>query len=122
MGYEFDEVTQGYFAHSARLAEWIVGLTIGELAFIVSQQLFEIGVLFYAFSAFSFLSIMLAILIMYVIAIIEDGKMHGVLVLIDKDPLPSKEAFDKSFDKRVGRIRSWLVNALIDFKAFHSLC
>lgn len=121
MNTPLDDAQNSYFEHHARLAEWIAGLTIGELAFIISQKFFILGVLFYTFLSVSALSVLLSVAIMYVRATVEDLKLHGTLTLTNKDAIPPRAEFDKSFDKRLGRIPRWIVHLVVDRKIFQWL-
>lgn len=117
---QFEEKSRSYFAHSAKLAQWIVALTTGEMAFILSLSLFRLEILFYVFLTFSLLSIFIAILIMYVIAIVEDIRLQGVLI-VEIIPSLSRPDFEKFTTNRIGKIQAWLVEKIIYYKAFQLL-
>ncbi len=95
------------------LVEWIIGLTIAELALIISQKLYNTHLIFYIFITVSFLSLMIAIIIMFFIAKETDIEMHSAM-LAAKDSKMKEDKFAESYGKRMGEIGMFISNFVID--------
>lgn len=101
-----------YVETLSRMVEWIIGLIIGELALIISQNLFCLNMLFYLFLIVSGTSILLAIMIMYVISSESDIELFSA-ILAKKNNLTPEE-FEKEYFKRLGKLNGFLTNLVVE--------
>lgn len=109
-----------YFDTSKATVEWIIGLTIGELALIISQRLYTDKLIFGVMVFFSGLSILFAISIMYCVMRAADLKMYSA-ALRTTNPELRKNEYNNEIDKRYSKFSNWLFGFVAVHKIYNWL-
>ena len=118
---KFRKAFREYRQENVRLVEWIIGLVISELALILSQHLYTKGTIFYFFLVFSFMSILLAVLIMYTIVSYIDIDLHSAFLAIQTRGKMKEKDFGVKFERRLGRATKWFISEVVERKAYKCL-
>lgn len=118
---KFRRAFKEYREGNARLVEWIIGLVIGELILILSQHFYTKGIIFYLFLFFSFISILVAVSIMYALISSIDVDLYSAFLAVQMRGRSKKEDFGVEFDKRLGCIERWFINNVVLGKAYKCL-
>jgi len=103
------------------IVEWIIGLTIAELALIISKGLYSFNLIFYVFIGTSFVSILWATVIMYTIASFADVELYSALLAHKSEGEMSEEDFGAEWEKRLGWFGKLLISLVVTKRGYKYL-
>ena len=112
---------EDYRRENTRFVEWIIGLVISELVLMLSQHLYTEGIIFYLFLLFSFMSILVALSIMYAMVSFVDVNLYSAFLAGQTSGRMKEEDFSVEFEKRLGCIARWFINEVVLGRAYRCL-
>lgn len=109
-----------YYKILHNIAEWLIGLTMGELGLIAGLRLNCNKDLFIPMLLFSMLSIVLALTIMYFEMTYVDAMMYTAHLRTFNETI-DKEEYEKAITKRIGLIGNFIINFVMKYKIYNFL-
>ncbi|MEW6041130.1 MAG: hypothetical protein AB1633_06380, partial [Elusimicrobiota bacterium] len=107
-----------YYKTLYKITQWIIGLTIGELALIVNLKLYSNKCFFIPILIFSVISIILSLTIMYFVITFSDVMMYSAHIRTVNQNIGEDE-YDKEITKRMGTIGNILSEIVMKYKIYN---
>lgn len=109
-----------YATTNKGIVEWIIGLTIAEIALVISQNSFIASWQIIILLVVGLFSIVVGTIMMYVIIANADIELFSAIIWA-KDPEMKEEEFDQKYNKRFKGLSRFFTELMLDKKLYNYL-